>query len=321
MFRTITLILLLTFRATHADTLKQLLQSQKIPLSAFQELELNESVSGVGADQKDLAFLAYQQVKNNTLTGPLHLVIYSHATAAIRRKDLPVSDTGVCPGSPDHIQFIDEFILYSSSLSPSAECLLVLDRNLRLRKTLYGFGPLQIAPGQIVFIENMVHFSPVHPERLQFADLRTGATTELYPPKDDALRARLASENAAHMPSDETCMRMNDPCKPEEFDEDISSMGTDGKGRFAFIAVQSAQHAVQENKPSEIVPSQVVLYVYERRRNGWFYCQREIDDSEARSLQDELSSHFDQVAVRCAPALHVVPDLSTARYNPFSTQP
>jgi hypothetical protein len=34
---------------------------------------------------------------------------------------------------------------------------------------------------------------------------------ELYPSKGDAMRARLASENATHMPTRAICMKMNDP--------------------------------------------------------------------------------------------------------------
>ncbi len=119
-----------------------------------------------------------------------------------------------CGRQPDGISFIEEFIVLSSSLTPSAECLQLFDKKLQLHSTLYGFGPVLVAPGQIVMIENMIHFAPVHPERLQLVDLHSGAIQELYPPKNDQAREHLAGEHARHMPSKELCMSMNDPCAP-----------------------------------------------------------------------------------------------------------
>lgn len=309
--------LLLISCAASAQTLKQLLLSEAIPPNAFQEAELQQEVQAISARQENTLFIAYKQVTRDVLSGPIRLVSYDRASGAVTRRDLELDPTDVCSGSLWGISFIEDFVLISTSISPSAICTHVVDPSLHLRRTLYGFSPELIAPKQIVIIENMIHFAPVHPERLQLNDLGSGATVELYPPKDDALRSQLAAENAKHMPSAQTCARMNDPCDPAIFDEDISAFGTDGRGRFAFIVSQSASHAMKEEEPSETVASQSVLYVYLRNKSGWLYCQQKLEESEVERLSSAQKLHFEDAVSRCTPNLSVVPDMSTATYNPF----
>jgi hypothetical protein len=300
-----------------AETLRHLLTSHGIPLTSFQESELSENVEGQAASNAQIIVLAYEFLKDKLLVVSLHMVSYNRASGAVIRRDLQVSETDICGQQLDGISFLEEFIQLSTSITPSAECLLLLDKNLQLRHTLYGFGAVLIAPGQIVMTENMIHFAPVHPERLQLVDLHSGATKELYPPKNDQAREQLANEHAKRMPSKEICMRMNDPCDPHLFDEDITILGTDGKGRFAFEVIQSASHATKEEEPPTTVASQTILYVYNKTGKNWHYCEKEISDSEIEFLKNSAKLNLDTVFSRCSPNLLVVPDLSTAILNPF----
>jgi hypothetical protein len=309
-------ILCMTVSVSSAETLKQVLLAKQIPITSFQESELNQNVQSLAAIHNETVFLAYNA---EPFVGPIHLAAYDRKSDAMLRSDLQVDRTDVCYRGAVEVSFVAEFILLSTSVSPSAECLFVLDDKLQRRQTLYGFSPVEVAPEQIVLIEDMIHFAPVHPERLQLADLRSGATEELYPPKNDLLRAELAREHAKHMPSEQTCARMNDPCEPDEFDEDISMLGTDGKGRFALIASRSANHATKEEEPLETVAAQTVLYIYQRDRDGWRYCQEKIDDSVIERLRS-APNPFDHAAARCTPNLPVIPDMSTVQYNPFLDQ-
>jgi hypothetical protein len=224
----------------------------------------------------------------------------------VLRSTLPTSPDDMCGGSVLGFDFFGVYTLVSTHINPSAGCLLILDTDLKLVHTLYGFDPVEVAPEGIVIIENMIHFAPVHPERLQFADLATGKMQELYPPKGDVLRAKLARENKREMPSHDTCARMDDPCNPQLFDEDILSLTSDGKGQFAFIATQFANHATQADTPPETVTSQAVFYLYKLVQGSWRYCEREADASEASS-----GSHLDLKAAvgRCRPSMAVVADL------------
>jgi hypothetical protein len=139
----------------------------------------------------------------------------------------------------------------------------------------------------------MVHFSPVHPERVQIADLRSGKTSELYPTKGDVQREQLIKERAKHLPPDAACVRANDPCRPELFDEDVWQMGTDGKGNFAFLIEQSPCVAWGASA------AQNVLYIYQRGSAGWHFCERKVADSEREALGKSLVADFGQVARRC----------------------
>lgn len=300
--------LLFASSGSFAQTLKEFLVGQQIPIASFSKAELGQTVEFLAAIHDETVFLAYQARKDDLLVGPTHLATYDRNSGAVLRKDLEVDNADICSGGADGVAFFGEFTLLSASESPSAECIFVLDDKLQRLRTLYGFDPVLIAPGQVVIIENMIHFAPVHPEKLQFNDLRSGLNTELYPPKNDALRAKLAAENAAHMPSQETCTRMNDPCDPAVFDEDISAFQTDGKDRFAFIATQSANHATKEEEPPETVASQSVLYVYSRDQNKWLYCEQELEQSVIELLSSGQTTRFEDMAAHCTPNLPVVPE-------------
>jgi len=66
--------------------------------------------------------------------------------------------------------------------------------------------------------------------------------------------------------------------------------------------------------------SQTALYLYQYVSSGWQYCEEEIDDSEIERLDQELKANFEKVATRCTPHLRVIPDMTTAHYNPFLTR-
>ena len=197
----------------------------------------------------------------------------------------------------------------------------MLDGRLAQKTTLYGFSPKLVAPNQVVLIEDMIHFSPVHPERLQLADLKQGTTTELYPPQQDVMRAKLARENAAHMPTRDVCMKMNDPCDLHLFDEEILGIATGDGGHFALIVNQSASHAILRGEPPVTVASQSALYIYAPSDHGWAYCETEMSNEEA-TMRTQASMtrswQFNDTAERCTPSLPVLPDMSTSVMNPFS---
>ncbi len=294
-------------------TLRQFLSDQSIPAESFSKAELEAEIQGLATKHGEQTIAAIQHLSGELLIGPIDLVEYE-PDHPVLRSTLPTDPDGMCGGSVLGFDFVDGYTLVSTHINPSAECLLILDNNLKLANTLYGFDPVEVARDSILIIENMIHFAPVHPERLQLTDLLTGKTQELYPPKGDLLRTKLARENKRQMPSQATCMQTNDPCNPQLFDEDIRSLATDEKGQFAFIAEQSASHATKAATPPEIVASQAVFYLYKLVQGSWRYCERAADASEASSGSP---LDWNAALARCQPTLAVVPDLSTAGNNPF----
>lgn len=263
------------------------------------------------------AVVIYNVLDGDLFVGPLQVVEYNFSRGAMRKSRLHFDQGDACQGSPENVYLIDSYTLFSTHINPSAECLLLLDSKLMIGTRFYGFFPLQVAPGQVAIIENMVHFAPVHPERMQVINLRTNETIEIYPPANDPLRARLAVEHTKKMPPSETCMRMNDPCDPNLFDEQFSTTGTDGERRLAFLVSQSASHAIAENTEPETVVQQSVLYNYALRSGSWYYCQELISTPEVETLQLSLNRQFGaEVSHHCKPDRLVSPDMSTAVYKP-----
>lgn len=303
--------------AGRGETLKEFLMRNHVPIGSFSRTELMQAVQGLGKSDGQKMVLAYVAIEGGVVSGPARLLKYDASSGTLFSQQTPLKKEDVCSGPIEHIYLFGEVNLVSTGISPSAECLLVLDRALELRKVLYGFGPVEVAPGLVVITENMIHFAPVHPERLQLADLARGATMELYPAQGDALRERLIAAHATQMPPQAVCALMNDPCDPAIFDEEIQQLGTDGEGRFAFVVSQSASHALAPEQIPVTFTAQTVLYVYRRGRDGWSYCEEEIPEGQRVPIVNALHSDFDRVARGCATTFAVQPDMSTASFNPF----
>jgi hypothetical protein len=303
-----------------AETLRELLVSAHVPVSSFSDAELQQTVQGITKSDDHRTFVAYQELKSDRLAGVPHLISYSQTSLSVLRANFRMDETDVCAGSIGEIRFAGGFKLLSTEISPSAECLLVVSDDLKTQHVFYGFSPVEVSPGLIVLIENMIHFAPVHPERLQLASLRDGKTLELYPVQGDALRAQLITEHAKHLPTPDECARMNDPCRANEFDEDIRLLETNRAGLFAFLAFQSASHATIPGQPPVTVASQAVLYIYKQSSEGWHYCEEKIAEAQVENTAALLQSDFARIAARCTPDQRVVPDNSTAAYNPFRTR-
>ncbi|MFZ0746691.1 MAG: hypothetical protein WAM85_19950 [Terracidiphilus sp.] len=308
---------LLIALSSRAETLRDVLKSNGIPEVSFSKVDLDENVNGAAANEEAYVLVVYVRVIGDLLTGYPQLVRYDRHSGAIRRSEIKPEDEDKCCGSPNSIEFIGDFAILSFHINPSASAMMVLGKELNLVTTLYGFDVHEVAPDQIVFIENMIHFAPAHPERLQFADLRSGKKTELYPPKGDVLRAEFAREHAKHMPPQATCEKFNDPCEPELYDEDIDFLGVDGHGTFVFTVHRDASHATEEGQPPDSVASEAALYRYTGNSNAWFYCEEKLSEDEARALGGPRGHNGSTIKDRCTPTLPVEPDMSNSDYSPF----
>ena len=299
-----------------AETLRELLDGSHVPTSKWTSLELAERVQGAVGKRGQETWVAYRILDGELSAGPLRAALYNSQNNAVRRQDKLLNEADVCVTSPEELKFVGEFALISTSISPSAGCILVVSKSLSLQQTLYGFAPVEVAPGTVALIESMRHFAPVHPERLQLGELQARTVTELYPPKDDLLRTRFIAENAKHLPDADTCMQENISCDAQQFDEDIEGLNSDRQGHFAFLAIQAATYRPESPTGDEGL-SQTVLYIYAKSISGWLFCEQEVPANELDDVRKKLAAGFDQVASRCSPKQKVVPDMSTAGANPF----
>jgi len=292
-----------------AQTLREFLTQYKIPASSVPSAALTQNIVPGAITQSPRWLVVSWSLPGAALrTWPLHLVRMDRKTRATKSGELRLGADDNCAGSLPDITLADDFVLVATHINPSAQCLLVLDSTLRLRQTLDGFEPTEVEPGRVVLIESMVHFSAVHPERLQFADLASGQTSELYPPKDDALRAELAKRNEAAMPAHEVCAQNNDPCDPKQFDETLGPFATDGRGRFAMLVDQEADHVTASGE-DQAIAKQSAVYLYQHAAAGWRWCESRLTPAEVEQFRGP-DSHFslDQVAGRCQPSRPVVPE-------------
>ena len=301
-----------------AETLREFLQANAIPAKSFSKAELDEEVNGAAGSRNQSVMAVYVRIQGDAVAGDPRLVRFDKDSGAVERAEIKPEDENMCCGSPDDISLIGDFAVLSFHINPSAETMLVVGKDLKLVTTLYGFGVREVAPGQVVFVENMVHFAPVHPERLEFADLGSGKTMELYPPKGDALRTAFAREHAQHMPPKATCEKMDDPCKADDYDESIDFVDADGHGSFAFTVHRDALHAMASEQPPESVASEAALYRYAWNGQAWLYCEAKLTEDEAKALTP-LPGNAGGPATRgrCTPSLVVTPDLSNADDSPF----
>jgi hypothetical protein len=312
----------LTCPAVDGETLQELLDKSGVPVRSFTAEELSAEVNrAIHSDDKRV-LIAYGPVDRLTgiaFIGARSTIRFDRPTGSVLRGVLPENQTSRCGGAPEAISITDDFVLVTTHINPSAGCTLVLDDQMHLQKTLFGFSPVRVAPGKIVIVENMIHFAAVHPERLQLIDLETWVISELYPPRGDAMRHRLAAMNAAKMPPQATCVALNEDCDADLFDESVSALTSDNQGRFAFIVTQAADHVLKQGEQPETVASQTVFYLYQRRGSGWRFCQEELQDSEVEPLTQALQSDFAKAGSRCTPKQVVFPDLKTQKYNPSVT--
>lgn len=300
------------------ETLGNLLQSNGIPQIKFTQAELAEGINGAAASKDGVTYAVYLKVEGEMLTGEPEVVRYDQKTGSVLRSSIKTGDEDQCCGSPDGIEFVDDDLVLPFEYNPSAGTLLILNRNLQLVEIMYGFGVTRIAPLQIVLTEGMMHFAPIHAERLQFVDLNSGAAKELYPPMNDALRVAFNKKNKELLPPDNICrLSDNDYCDPAMYDEGIKVVGTDGDGRFALVAGWNSSHVIKKGDDPVTIASESILYLYEKGKNGWLYCERELSDSEADALTSGSTNYYQTVKASCKPDQKVIPDMTTSDLSPF----
>ena len=267
-------ILMCAAAVCRAQTLQDELQKAGIPTSSFTNDELVQGVNAASARNGDSVYFTYMRVDaNNAFSGSPEAVRYETVSGKVVHTEFAIRNERICCGSPLGISFTRNYALFEFHLSPSAGAVIVADSQLKPVAVLYGFGVHEVAPDEVIFTENMVHFAPAHPERIVFADLRTGAAREIYPPKGDALRTTFARDHEAKMPPQEVCAKMNDPCSPDDYDEGVEVSSGDGPDRLTMLVSRDASHGLREGELPDTVLSAKALYVYERRKEGWFYCE------------------------------------------------
>jgi hypothetical protein len=179
-----------------------------------------------------------------------------------------------CLGSAVGITEAGDMLYVGIHLSPSAECLLVLSHDLKLKKTLYGWPVANFPSGAIVLQKSMVHFAPTHPLELAVFDPESGRLTPIYPPQSDPFRAEYVRRLQLEISTSDRCEGENCEGNPQRFDNDFafSCVATRCKdqivtnektGALAFIAQFSPIGFLRFDKVKDSPEwNEQVVYVY-----------------------------------------------------------
>jgi len=310
-------LLLAVLPCQSQTTLREQLKSAGIPEDSFSEAQLNEHVDGSSAgDEKFIYFVFMLRTHDGGLTGSPQFVRYNPSDKKLLRAEIKPKDTILCCGSPLGIELVGDYLLLSFHINPSAETALVVGKDLSYRTTLYGFDFHEIAPDTVVYVENLIHFAPQHPERLAWADLRSGREGELYPPKGDQLRTAFAALHEKHMPTYAECEQANDPCDPAIYDEDITFVPGGGPRGFAIRVARTVNHGQVTKSQDVEVPVEQTLYVYWWSKAGWSYCEQDIAPAKLVKSSKVYPMNPGVASASCEPNLPVAPDRS-GQLNPF----
>ena len=294
-----------------SQTLGSLLHADGIPTDQFTSQELEQRVNAADGKSGRLTYFVYLTVDpdDRLSTAPV-LVKYDPATGKAIRHNLKPGEMENCCGSPLEIDFTEHYLLVSFHDNPSASTVMVASQDLGYCKTLYGFDFHEVTPDLVVYIESMVHFAPQHPERLAWADLRSGAKGELYPPKGDRQRAAFAALHELHMPLEAECQQANDPCDPTIYDEDIAFVPGSVPGGFAVNVLRTANHNWVTKGQGKDIPVKETLYAYKLDKAGWLYCEQDGIPAELVMSNAADSMQTTTAVASCKPNLPVVADRS-----------
>lgn len=277
--------------ATLADVFKAACIDER--MARRSSLDLSTQITSYAVLNSPREFVIAYYVRaagSDLLKPPLHVVRYDRRSQLWLQNDLfKSSQSGnvqvgafqvPCLGSAMSVHRVGSFLLVGTHLSPSAQCMQVLDSELKLKDTRYGWYMSDVG-GQVVYEHGMRHFSPTHPMMLSLYDPKTKNETEVYPLRPDKQREEFIDQ-LKHLAGFERCEGPNCSLMPEEFQSSIVEIASNESTRsFAFIAEFDPDGYVRNPQNSDL--NTKVLYV----------CRVTADGIEQREFPaEEMKSRF-----------------------------
>lgn len=225
--------------------------------------------------------------------GRLHVSVFDRPSG--RWKHAPAVRKPV--GSVLGVRVSARYVLIEGHASPSAGVGVLLNRaSLRVVTRLPGYGLRLLRGDTILYHANMVHFAPLHQERLIVFDPQTRREVEIFPGKQESAIAatyrRSIRATYDSLPAAQKATFEQSAYGPvADFDRSISFLADRPTGdRLAFVAsydsdrldkkIPRAQALVECDRKASLVWScserdldeAARAYAFELRRqpNGWF---------------------------------------------------
>ncbi len=224
-----------------------------LPLASFQVVE----------SARDTV-IAFREMVGHDLGETIGVLLFDKNGAKWSALNVPEHDprdeAPVSGGDIGKVQATTDFIYVDTHVNPSAGVLLVLSRDGKTRKGLYGWS-VEILPGdRVIYQASQVHFAPVHALELRLYNPAQAASTTLYPEKPwlpvrrdfiAQVATRIGAQSGASSTTSEDF-----PEGPEWFDSSlIGSVAMDHSGRFAAFLVEFGD----PYKPGSPRPERVVV--------------------------------------------------------------
>ncbi len=142
-----------------------------------------------------------------------------------------------CIGSAVSLEGSGDWYYLNLHWNPSAGCLVVLNRDLTVRRTLTGWTSAFFKSGLLIYEGNMMHFASVHPVTLFLYDPVTNSFQEIYPQKKDPFRKNF-SERLEEVIDEKRCQQNNWACDPDDFESGIGPIEVNDETRALAFRVQ-----------------------------------------------------------------------------------
>lgn len=287
--------------AVHAQeksTLRETLRAKNLPIDAGTLKNLEKDIAG-GAefdDSNQFVTAYYLAGESDAVDSPLYVDRFDRGSGKWQEGKLESADSkeadrvdGPCLGSVMEIQEFGDYLLLDTHINPSAGCMLVLGRNLRLRASLYGWFLAGLPPSRVLYRRSEIHFAAVHPLEIAVYDLANGKDSTIFPQTADSpIRADLTKRlNAFFAAHQDWCREHNHPCDSKQVDSELQGDIAVNPQQDALAFVVS--YETQVFQPGELqAPSgpNAVLYVYRHVSDEAHREFREIKLSGSSSGED-----------------------------------
>ena len=277
-------------------TLREVLSAEHVLPDGDKLPNLDKRITS-GAELSDasqfvIAYYIYDPTER--LNPPMFIDLYDRRTGQWKSGSIGSAvakwrgvDVG-CLGSVMEVWAFSNSLLLDTHLSPSAGCVLILSRDLKLRTSLCGWVVGQLGQNEIIYERSQVHFAPIHPTEIALYDLPSKRDITIFPPKaaTPIRQARTAQLREFYKPNKEWCNKNNDPCDAEQFDSELQGRPvTDDAERSIAFVISYEQIQVFQGDQKPTGPKEVV-YVY-----------RNVDDEKKMKQQRDCGTARERYGV------------------------
>ena len=164
-------------------TLRQELQKHKVDAAHLDDADHQITSFAVDVDDHSFVIAYYWADNSSMLPTELRLRSLDRRTGIWRQKVFDADALRV--GSVMNVARRGNWIYIDTHLTPSAGALLIVSKDLRRSRRVYGWTGLLLPDGRLVYHKSMVHFAPFHPGSVSLYDPNTDRDVRLYPVKPD----------------------------------------------------------------------------------------------------------------------------------------